>query len=217
MAIGHSDAGPENPALIINAGGDGRRMGANKALLPTPPHARPLLEHMLTRLAPLAARPIIVVANDPAVARTVQTSLDVRYVTDAYPQGGALGGIATGLSYSPGWAWVLACDLPFVDPGLLQRLAAYAQPHAPVDVVLPRVDGRLQPLHALYHARALPSMIAFLQTGQRRALDFLAAARVREVDEADLDLPDGPFHSFYNANTPAEWQAARRRLLSRQP
>ena len=49
--------------LIVNAGGQSRRMGQPKALLPTPGGV-PLLVHVVQRLAPLAAAHTVIVAND---------------------------------------------------------------------------------------------------------------------------------------------------------
>ena len=39
--------------LIINAGGQSRRMGTDKALLTVQPHGLPLIAHIAARLAPL--------------------------------------------------------------------------------------------------------------------------------------------------------------------
>ncbi len=199
--------------LVINAGGASRRMGADKALLPTPPDGRPLLEHMLGRLAPLAPRPIIVVTNDPALPNRIRHAAPIRYVADAYPDTGALGGIATGLRFASGWSWVLACDMPLIDPGVLAHLADCAGTGDRWDLVIPQVDGRWQPLHALYHVRCLPAMERSLARGERRILSCLSELRVREVSEAEVARVDPDFRSFFNANTPAEWARARQWLV----
>ena len=56
-------------ALMINAGGQSRRMGRNKALLPVPPDDLPLLALLLARLADLEPTQVAVISDDPAVAR----------------------------------------------------------------------------------------------------------------------------------------------------
>ena len=54
--------------LMINAGGQSRRMGRNKALLPVPPDDLPLLALLLARLADLEPTQVAVISDDPAVA-----------------------------------------------------------------------------------------------------------------------------------------------------
>ena len=101
--------------LLINAGGKSRRMGQNKALLPLPPHGTPLVQHMLARLEPLGFGRTVIVTNDPELPHQVHLPQSVTYVTDAYPDKGALGGIATGLRDASGWMLALACDMPLVN------------------------------------------------------------------------------------------------------
>ena len=81
--------------LLINAGGQSRRMGQSKALLPVPPHNLPLIAHIAARLLPLAPGGLVVVTNDPALPAQAQLPPATRFVPDAYPDTGTLGGIAT--------------------------------------------------------------------------------------------------------------------------
>ena len=53
-----------NLTLIVNAGGQSRRMGQSKALLPIPPRGEPLIAHLVRRLQPLAPARLVVVTND---------------------------------------------------------------------------------------------------------------------------------------------------------
>ena len=192
------------PTLLINAGGTSRRMGTPKALLPTP-GGEPLIRHIAHRLLPLAGE-LLVVANDPAVADAL-SPLPVRWLVDVYPDAGPLGGLATGLAVCDGWALCVACDLPFVQPALVRLLISLCSDEW--DAVVPRVDGRAQPLHALYHRRCLPAVEAALQTGRRRMDTFFPAVRVRWVEEEAMRPHDKELRSFVNVNTPEEWAAAQ--------
>jgi len=194
--------------LLINAGGGSQRMGRPKALLPMPVSAEPLIRHIALRLRPLAEE-LLVIANDPAVVEVIR-SLDARCLSDAFPNSGPLGGLATGLAAIDGWCICVACDLPFVQPAVFRHLLAQAGDEW--DAVVPVVEGRAQPLHALYHRRVLPAVEAALQTGKRRMDSFLSEARTRFVSEDELLPIDGALRSFVNVNTPEEWAAVQETL-----
>jgi molybdopterin-guanine dinucleotide biosynthesis protein A len=202
--------------LVINAGGQSRRMGTAKALLPVPPQGTPLIAHIAARLAPLAVNPPVVVTNDTALSQAAQLPSGTIFVADAYPDTGTLGGIATGLQQAPEWALVVACDLPLVSAELCAMLAGVAAEQADGqdrwDAVVPVVDGYEEPLHALYHRRCLPAIEARLAAGQRRVISFMPDVRTRYVQEDQLRAVDPQLHSFFNTNTPEEWAEAMRLL-----
>ena len=198
--------------LVINAGGQSRRMGRAKALLPTPAGDL-LLVHVLHRLASLAPARTIVIANDPAIAALPALPPGTACLADAYPGTGTLGGIATGLGAASGWAAVVACDLPFVQAAVFAHLCAIATEQEDGgdrwDAVVPVVGGYEEPLHALYHRRCLPTIAARLATGARRVISFMPDVRTRYVDEAELRAIDPQLSSFVNVNTPEEWAAVQ--------
>jgi molybdopterin-guanine dinucleotide biosynthesis protein A len=197
--------------LVINAGGTSRRMGREKALLPVPPTGQPLLRYLLTRLQGLSVAQRVVITNNPALADHAGLDDTVLFVPDAYPGGGALGGIATGLRQCPTWAIVVACDLPLLNPALLTYLCTLVNEETATrplrwQAIVPRVAGYAQTLHALYHRSLLPHFEANLAQGELRIHRLLPAVQTRWVDEAELRTLDPDLHSFFNANTPEEWQ-----------
>ena len=202
--------------LIINAGGQSRRMGTDKALLPVPPHGAPLIAHVAARLLPLRPARLVVVTNDRTLPAQAGLPPDTRFVPDAYPDTGTLGGIATGLQHAPDWAVVVACDLPLVSAPLFQMLVDLAGEQENGedrwDAVVPVVDGYEEPLHALYHRRCLAAIEARLAAGQRRVISFMPNVRTRYVPEETLRTVDPMLRSFFNTNTPEEWAAALRLL-----
>lgn len=208
------------PALIVNAGGQSQRMGRAKALLPTPPDGKPLIAHVVWRLVPVGVSSIVVIANDPELPAQAALPTETIFLPDAYPGTGTLGGIATGLRQVDGWAIVVACDLPLVSADLFALLAGIAAEQENGidrwDAIVPIVDGYEEPLHALYHGRCLPAIEARLALGQRRVISFMGDVRTCYVPETDLRRADPQLHSFINANTPQEWQAALRLLETRQ-
>ncbi len=206
-----------NCDLIVNAGGASRRMGADKALLAVPPKETPLIRHVIERLSGLVSGETFVVANDPTLASKADLPSHVHLVLDNYPGAGALGGLATGLAHCSGWAIAVACDMPLVKPEIFAAFAAFTEsPHentgddalTPWDAIVPRCEGRPQPLHALYHRRCLPAIEALLAEGGRRFVHFYDEVHVCYVDEPILRQIDPELHSFINVNTPQEWQRA---------
>lgn len=183
-------------------------MGRNKALLRVGDEV--LITHILRRLRPLAQGGVVVVANDRAIMNALPEEPGLRVVGDRWPQGGALGGLATGLSVCAGWTMAVACDMPFVDAGLFGYLASLADERW--DAVVPQTDQHAQVFHAIYHPRCVPVMEAVLSDGKLAVQAALDQLRVRWVtgDElaAQMTTPD----AFLNVNTPAEWAAVWPRL-----
>ena len=205
--------------LIVNAGGQSRRMGQPKALLPLPPTNRPLLETIVQRFQTLAPQQTIVIANDPHFRHQVVLGENVRWLTDTYLNVGPLGGLATGLAACHGWAIFVACDMPLLNPALFAyfgRLAAETDTTgcAQWDAVVPVVNGYPEVLHAFYHRRCLSAVQACLAAEKRRAVAFLPDVRVRYVAETELRRFDPTLQSFFNVNTPEEWAQAKVLLLA---
>lgn len=203
--------------LLLNAGGNSRRMGRDKALLPVPGSQEPLIRHVARRLLPLTEGDLVVVANDPAVYATLEPLQPRLCLADAYPDTGPLGGLATALQVCQGWVICVACDLPLVQPPLFHHLCRLAAQEATSgsecwDAVVPQAHGRRQTLHALYHRRCLPAIRHQLAAGHYRMDGFLVDVRVRFVGEETLRRHDPTLRSFFNVNTPQDWAQASRWL-----
>ena len=80
-----------------------------------------------------------------------------------------------------------------------------------VDAVVPVVDGRPEPMHAVYRAEPCGAAIgAALVRDQRRMIAFLDDVRTLLVDESTLRQFDPKLRSFFNVNTPNDLVEARR-------
>jgi molybdopterin-guanine dinucleotide biosynthesis protein A len=181
--------------LIILAGGLSRRMGRDKANLPT--GAGTLLERIVERLSPVVDE--VVVAGGPSLSIPAG-----RWVPDARSGAGPLAGMAAGLAVLSGdVAWVVACDLPDVEPGVGELLFDSA---SDVDAVVPRLDGRPECLCAVYRASLAGRILTLLNDGERRVTALLDGIRVRYVEAAELRRVDPELRSFRNLNTPEEYQ-----------
>ncbi len=192
--------------VAIMAGGESRRMGRNKALLPVAD--RPLIA-WLVALAHHLGEDVLVVARDPAP----YTFLGVPIVTDRFPGVGPLAGLHAALDAAPGeWVLALACDMPFIEPRVIHYLRTLAGQE--VDVVMPRVRGREEPLHALYRrGTCLPAVEDAIRAGKRRVISFLPRVRVHYVPEEALRRVTPDLRSFHNVNTPEEWARVQEEVV----
>jgi molybdopterin-guanine dinucleotide biosynthesis protein A len=129
------------------------------------------------------------------------------YVEDgAVPVAAALGVVAA-LSWSPEDAnLVLAADLPRVSDSFLAALLELAQTtEAPA--LAPTVEGRVQPLCAVYRKRALVPLARRVAAGQYGLIDALdEMGAVVLTSEETAELPGSEPERFLNVNTPEDYE-----------
>ena len=190
--------------LIVQAGGESRRMGQDKALLPF--LGRPLIQRVIERLASVGDE-VLVTTNRPEA----YAFLGVPLAPDLLPGRGALGGLYTALSAArQPLVGVVACDMPFASPALLEAerellLESGAQ------AVIPRHADGTEPFHAVYdRAACLPAVEAALQEGKWRVDAWFPAANLRFLSPAEIKTLDPLGLAFWNVNTPEEFQRAER-------
>ena len=185
---------------LVLAGGRATRMGGgDKCLLPLA--GRPILAHILERLAPQVARSALNANGDPA--RFAAFGLPV--VPDAvadYP--GPLAGVLTGLEWArdhaPELRWVVTVpgDGPFLPLDLVARFLAAAAGGA--ELVCGSAGGNANPVIGLWPvALAGELRRALVEEGLRKVDRWTARHRL-----ATVDWPAEPVDPFFNANTPDE-------------
>lgn len=189
---------------IVLAGGKGQRLGRDK--LSEVVGGRTLIQRVVDVVDLVSDQILIVIApgqSQPAVSSRTET----RVATDIYPGMSALGGIYTGLvsSTSP-HSLVVAGDMPFLNPALLRHLMGLS---AGFNVVMPLVNGEIEPLHAVYSRDCAGPIRAQLEEDRLRIRDFLEMVRVRYVEGAEIEEFDPGHLSFFNINTAADLREAR--------
>jgi molybdopterin-guanine dinucleotide biosynthesis protein A len=148
----------------------------------------------------------MVVVSDQNRAEELPLDPEHRVVLDRYPGTGSLGGIFSGLdAASNGWTLVVACDMPFLNLSLLLRMMALTED---ADAVVPVIDGRPEPTHALYSKACLPFIEPRLISGDLKISGFYDQVRVRYLPEEDVVALDPEFLSFFNVNTPEDLERA---------
>lgn len=188
--------------IVIQAGGESRRMGQDKALLPF--LGQPLIQRVIERVKPLAAE-ILLTTNRPENYRFLELSL----VPDARPGRGALGGLYTALSAAnQAYVAVLACDMPFVNPQLLAAEFDLLIENK-ADIVIPRSGEGLEPFHAVYRRETcLGPVEAALAADKWRVDSWFSQVKVHIMREEEVERYDPRRLSFWNVNTPEEFAAA---------
>ncbi len=189
----HTEAGQSKCSVAVLAGGQSRRMGQPKALMPW--GSQSILSHMCSRVSRWFWPRIIVADPDFAIG-----VVDFLVVADELPGLGPLAALGTALHHCQDRpVWLLACDMPLVEPSVGLRLAALADGH---DGAVPVVGGRPQYLQGCYGPTVASTLAACLERGQRSLEGLCREADVVWVDAADLNVP---LRSFVNLNTPSEY------------
>lgn len=188
---------------VILAGGKSSRMGSDKALLRI--GKKTIIEEEISMLRDILGEIIVVVAGDTGRYNALQ----VRVVKDIIPSKGPLGGIYTGLVSSGSfYNFVLACDMPFVKPGLVRRLLACAGNY---DAVIPQYRGRLQPLCAVYSKGCIEAIRKEIAGDNLKITGFFRNVRTRIISEKEIASVDPQGLSFANVNTAEDY----RRLMQK--
>jgi molybdenum cofactor guanylyltransferase len=187
---------------IILAGGDSQRMGSDKADLLL--GGQTLLQRAIAAMQEIFPH-VIVSVRQPRPAIDLPQVCDEQR-NEGMPGAGPLAGLAAGLGHiTTPWAFAVACDMPFVAPALVERLARQRSDH---QAVVPVVQGFPQPLAAFYAGSCLPAMRDNLagQDGSLRGL--LKRLDVCYVDEMELLQADPALRSFFDLDTPQDVAAA---------
>jgi molybdenum cofactor guanylyltransferase len=190
------------PAAVL-AGGASRRMGRPKASLPY--GATTLLEFQATRLAALFDEVFVVVKEAPASGVG-----PARVLLDRDPGHAAIHGLARALEEARDRVFVLAVDVPAMPPALARWLAERALATEALAVV-PRADGRLQPLAAVWRRAALVEARRRIAAGEPSLQELARAVGADVVDEAEWRTIDPSGNAFENLNTLEQYASSRER------
>jgi molybdopterin molybdotransferase len=187
----------ENPiqhvTAVILAGGNSTRMKSNKAFLPI--SGELFIERIHRRLSTIFQH-VILVTNTPELYRF----LPCPTVSDIYPDMGSLAGIHAGLVNSDtAYIFAVACDMPYLNPGLI-RLLVNGQ-----DAIIPESEGGLEPLHAVYGKGVIPVIEDALSRGNRKIAECCYGMNTTIIPRGEVGKIDPEFISFRNINTPEDY------------
>jgi len=191
------------------AGGASTRFGFDKA------RAELNSETMLARMGRLVKEVTGSVSVVAPLGRYAE--LGERVVEDHWPGEGPLGGIITALmdaqarNHEHVWCLIVGCDMPFLTCEWLTYLNDRAL-SSDAAVVTPQSAGGLEPLCACWHTGATSKLQYAFEDGIRKVTDAMKRVSMEVVDEKEWKRFDKSGRLFWNMNTPAEYEEARRIL-----
>ena len=176
-------------------------MGEPKALLRLNDQHPTLLEQVVAAVRSVA-NDVLLIGRPRWV---VPASLDHLQLVPDGGHGPADGIIAALHGCANERCFVVGCDMPFLDPALLQEMAEYSL-HRQRGVIV-RDEKGSHALHALWLRRDLPEIAAMIARGERRLATIAEALGMVALDLSDLN--DTARWSVFNVNTPADLEMAR--------
>jgi molybdopterin-guanine dinucleotide biosynthesis protein A len=182
----------ERPAIVaVLAGGQGKRLGGEKAMAPLA--GRALIEYPLRAARDASLETVIVAKHSSTLPRRRERVLR-EPDSPRHPLCGVITAVEFAAERSPAAAvLLLACDMPFVTSELLAWIASLEGPAMAV------VGGRPQPLLA----RCLPEHLPVLREAldaQRSLSGAISALAPRAVDERELARFGDPEQLCFNVN-----------------
>lgn len=188
---------PADACAAVLAGGQSRRMGQDKSLLPFA--GRRLIEHILDQLAPVVDE-VVIGSNDAAK----YACTGHRVVPDQVPGQGPLMGIVSCVAAARhSRVFVVACDIPRLPEAMIRDMLRRARR---ADVVVPRTaEGRYESTMAVYGKAIVPVAQKLLAEGRRKIADLF---REPSLTTDTITLPAGDW--YRNINTPDDYQSALR-------
>jgi len=167
---------------------------------------RPLIQRVVDRLSPIADE-VIVTTNRP----DDYSFLGVRLFPDLKPDRGALGGLYTAVaSASHSQVAVVACDMPFASPMLIETMSRLMVQNE-ADVVIPRSNDYYEPLHALYRRETcLPAIESAIDEDKWKVIAWFPQVKVHVMAGEEIKRLDPDGLAFWNVNTPEEFAKAER-------
>ncbi len=193
----------------VLAGGGSTRFGRDKALVEI--GGAPMLLRMRLLLGDITKEVNVIAAPHKYAA------LGVTSLGDRWEEQGPLAGIITALQTTEEigvgaeWNLIVGCDMPFLTREWLTYLAERAQASG-AEVLAPRSAQGLEPLCACWRTSAAAKLQQVFESGTRKITEAMKCLHMEVVDEADWKRFDTAGRLFWNMNTAADYDEAKRIL-----
>lgn len=179
----------------VLAGGEGRRFPYPKGLMRL--GGERAVDCAIRALGRVFRR-VVLSTNEPEV----YSYLGVPMIGDLLAERGPMTGILSVLCAEGGDVFFTACDMPFLNPGVVRLVSESHREGRDATVAL--FGGRPEPLFGVYSSRLLGRMERDITGGKKGLRRFLEKADVLCVEEEDIRTIDPEGRSFVNINTVEE-------------
>lgn len=216
MSLGKSE---NKVGAYVLAGGGSTRFGRDKALAEL--GGKP----MLARMAGLVD---YAVSGKELACKAVVIGAAEKYdtvwaacVEDQWPGEGPLGGVVTALRHTQQqdtvceWNLIVSCDMPFLTTDWIRFLSERAL-KSDAQVVVPHSAHGPEPLCACWRTDAVEVLQDAFERGVRKVTQGIALLRAEVLDERDWKRFDSAGRLFWNMNTAADYEEARRIMETEQ-
>lgn len=184
---------------LVLTGGMSTRMNMDKGALAY--HGRSQVGHCYDLLKGFCDSVFVSLRAEQAQAQAYRGFPQIH---DRFLGFGPMGGILSAQKEHPEAAWlVLACDLPYVTPEVLDNLVSQRNPFKLATAYVSANDGFPEPLCAIYEPKSVFRLIQFLALGYHCPRKVLINSNPCLLELADT-------HALDNVNTPAERDGAIR-------
>ena len=191
---------------IILAGGKSSRLGRDKAWEDV--GGQRIIDRVIGALQS-SCHEVLIIGDRPERQNELSLPKCIQYRSDDLKGRGSIGGLYTGLKASDTlWSLVVACDMPFISRELIRFMLSIISKNR-CDAIVPVINGRYQPTHALYNSTCIPFIEKNILSGNFRMDSYFDEIYLEEISEDVINSIKGAELSFFNVNTEDDLFTAR--------
>ena len=191
---------------IILAGGKSSRLGRDKAWEDV--GGQRIIDRVIGALQS-SCDEVLIIGDRPERENELSLPKCIQYRSDDLKGRGSIGGLYTGLTASDTlWSLVVACDMPFISRELIRFMLSIISKNR-CDAIVPVINGRYQPTHALYNSTCIPFIEKNISSGNFRMDSYFDEIYLEEISEDVINSIKGAELSFFNVNTEDDLFTAR--------
>jgi len=187
----------DSVTIVILAGGMSSRFGSNKALERWQENT--VIEGIIQKER-MACPDLALSVRQPD--EFVQ--IDIPKISDVIKDKGPLGGLYSALAgCKTKWVMLIACDMPLIETRLIKYMLSIP---ARTQIIIPWMNGRFEPLHAVYNRSLLPLVKVLIQRGRLSMLGLLEIVPFYTVKEREVFNNCKSPRCLENFNTRSEFE-----------